>query len=258
MIQHAIAVLSVVPVRETTSHRSEQISQILFGETCTVLERKREWLKVRADYDGYEGWVQRSQLREISEKEKETMSQNTGVALEIASSATSSENTIPVVLGSSLPQFDGINFKIGKEKFIYNGQALTAEQQPNPQLLIEKIALKYVNAPYLWGGRSPFGIDCSGFAQVVFKCLGITLKRDAYQQAEQGVIVDFAQAAQLGDLAFFHNEEGKITHVGIVLKDQKIIHASGKVRIDTLDHFGIYDNERKKYSHQLKIIKRIL
>lgn len=258
MIYHAIAAISVVPVRESATHRSEQISQVLFGETCTVLERKREWLKVRVDYDGYEGWIQRSQLREISEKEKEAVHQNEGVALEIASTATSSENSVPIVLGSSLPQFDGINFRIGKEKFIYNGQALQAEQQPNSAMLIEKVAFKYLNAPYLWGGRSPFGIDCSGFSQVVFKCLGIVLKRDAYQQAEQGVVVDFVQAAQLGDLAFFHNEEGKVTHVGIVLKDQKIIHASGKVRIDTLDHYGIYDRERKKYSHQLKIIKRIL
>jgi cell wall-associated NlpC family hydrolase len=110
----------------------------------------------------------------------------------------------------------------------------------------------------MWGGRSPFGIDCSGFTQIIFKCIGISLKRDAYQQAEAGVVVDFIQSAELGDLAFFHNDEGKITHVGMVLKDQKIIHASGKVRIDTLDHYGIFDAEKKKYSHQLKIIKRVL
>lgn len=257
MQQHAIAVLSVTPLRAAASHPSEQVSQLLFGETATIIERKREWFKVRADYDGYEGWVQRFQVREIADKEYEQAQQNIGVALEIASTATSSEDTIPLVLGSSLPQFDGLNFRLCKEKFIYNGQALTSEQQPNTQLLIEKIALKYMNAPYLWGGRSPFGIDCSGFVQVVFKCLGIVLKRDAHQQAEQGVVVDFVQAAQLGDLAFFHNDEGRIIHVGIVLKDQKIIHASGKVRIDKLDHFGIYNTERKKYSHQLKIIKRI-
>jgi hypothetical protein len=253
----AICLLSVVPIRASFTHKSEQVSQMLFGETCQIIERKMEWFKVKTDYDDYEGWVQRAQLKELAKKDHDACLQQVGIALEIASNATSTETSIPILLGSSLPQFDGINFKILKEKFIYNGQSVQNEQQLN-SAFIEKIALKFLNAPYMWGGRSPFGIDCSGFTQIIFKCIGIQLKRDAYQQAEAGVVVDFIQSAELGDLAFFHNDEGKIIHVGMVLKDQKVIHASGKVRIDTLDHYGIFDAEKKKYSHQLKIIKRVL
>ncbi|HRG90423.1 MAG TPA: C40 family peptidase, partial [Chitinophagales bacterium] len=122
--------------------------------------------------------------------------------------------------------------------------------------VFERVAMRYLNAPYLWGGRSPFGIDCSGFTQVVFKFADVQLMRDAYQQAEQGAMVNFVEESQPGDLAFFSNDNGKIIHVGIVLKDQRIIHSSGKVRIDRLDHFGIYNADTKKYSHQLKVIKR--
>jgi hypothetical protein len=250
-----ITVLSVVPVRAQASHKSEQVSQLLFGETCTVMEKSKEWRKIRCDFDGYEGWVLAAQIRELAAKELSAATQNIGIALDIASTANSSDNSVPIVIGSSLPQFDGINFKIGKEKFIYNGQSIQPDQQLHVSL-IEKIALKYLNAPYHWGGRSPFGIDCSGLSQVVFKCVGIDLKRDAWQQAESGVVVDFVENSAIGDLAFFHNDEGKIIHVGIILKDNKIIHASGKVRIDTIDHYGIFNTETKKYSHQLKIVKR--
>ena len=156
-----------------------------------------------------------------------------------------------------MPNFDGINFKIGKEKFIYNGQAVMADQIRTVNML-EKVAMRYLHAPYLWGGRSPLGIDCSGFVQVLYKCIGISIPRDAYQQADIGKTVNFAEEATLGDLAFFNNEEGKITHVGMILKDKKIIHSSSMVRIDTFDHFGIFNADTKKYSHQLKIIKRIL
>jgi gamma-D-glutamyl-L-lysine dipeptidyl-peptidase len=254
-MSQSITVLSVVPVRAQASHKSEQVSQLLFGETCTVMEKSKEWRKIRCDFDGYEGWVLAAQIRELAAKELSAATQNIGIALDIASTANSSDNSVPIVIGSSLPQFDGINFKIGKEKFIYNGQSIQPDQQLHVSL-IEKIALKYLNAPYHWGGRSPFGIDCSGLSQVVFKCVGIDLKRDAWQQAESGVVVDFVENSTIGDLAFFHNDEGKIIHVGIILKDNKIIHASGKVRIDTIDHYGIFNTETKKYSHQLKIVKR--
>ena len=252
----AIAVLSVVPMRIQPNHRSEQVSQLLFGETCAVSEESKEWVKITGTHDAYGGWVLKTQLKDIAPKEYALANESNGVAIDVASSANSSENNITVLIGSSLPQFDGINFKIGKEKFIYTGQSLQTELQNFS--LIEKIAVKFLNAPYLWGGRTPFGIDCSGFTQVVFKCVGIQLRRDAWQQAEDGQIIDFVESARMGDLAFFHNDDGKIVHVGIILRDSKIIHASGKVRIDTLDHFGIFNVESKKYSHQLKIIKRYI
>lgn len=248
--------LSQIPVRSEPAHRSEQISQLLFGETFTINDLKDEWLKITCSWDNYEGWIAAGQCSYIPEKDFSAVNEgSSGMALDIASNVSSTSTSIPVLAGSTLPGFDGMNFRIGKEKFIYNGQALLQENQ-NPGVL-ERIALRYLNAPYLWGGRSPFGIDCSGFTQIVFKFCGIPLKRDAYQQAEQGSGINFIEETQTGDLAFFANDENRIVHVGIVLKDQRIIHASGKVRIDKLDHFGIYNTDLKKYTHQLKALKRL-
>ncbi len=249
-----ICKLSIVPIRKEPTHRSEQVSQLLFGESYTIInENQSNWVEIRCAWDGYEGWIDTAQHTPLNDNEPS----NEGIALETLCVASSSLSSISVLAGSSLPNFDGLNFKIGKEKFVYNGQALLPDTIKNTNLL-DKIAMRYLHAPYLWGGRSPVGIDCSGFTQVVFKFLAIALKRDAYQQAEQGLTLNFLEEAHPGDLAFFNNEEGKITHVGILLKDNRIIHASGKVRIDTIDHFGIYNADLKKYSHQLKIIKRIL
>ena len=254
-MKNGIALLSIIPVRNEPTHRSEQVTQLLFGETYTIINQQNNWAYISCTHDEYKGWIDLNQFHEISQREFEAIeSAENGIALELVSSATSGYHSIPILTGSRLPFFDGMNFEIAKEKFIYNGQAIQTSSRSTSHF--EKIAMRYLNAPYLWGGRSPFGIDCSGFTQVVYNCIGIALKRDAYQQAEYGSIVNFVEEAQPGDLAFFSNEEGKIIHVGIVLKDHRIIHASGKVRIDKLDHFGIFNADLKKYSHQLKIIKR--
>ncbi|MCW5909260.1 MAG: C40 family peptidase [Chitinophagales bacterium] len=254
-MKNGIAVLSVIPIRKEPTHASEQISQLLFGETYSISSTHETWLKITCNSDGYEGWIHNSQHTALADKDFTAIAENkAGIALELAFSASSSSYSVPVVCGSSLPGFDGVNFKIGKEKFIYNGQAVLPEAQNSS--VLERIALRYLNAPYQWGGRSPFGIDCSGFSQIVFKFCGYSLKRDAYQQAEQGTPLNFVEETQPGDLAFFANDENRITHVGIILKDHRIIHASGKVRIDKLDHYGIYNAETKKYSHRLKLIKR--
>lgn len=255
-MRYGIAKLSVVPIRKETAHRSEQVSQLLFGEIYEVIGQQGNWLNIRCHFDNYQGWIDENQHYELSDRDFNQIAGNDpGVAIELVSGASSSHQSISIVAGSSLPFFDGMNFKIGKEKFIYNGQAVQSDAKNVS--MFERVALKYLNAPYLWGGRSPFGIDCSGFTQVVYKSIGVKLLRDAYQQADQGSIINFVEEAQPGDLAFFNNEEGRITHVGIVLKDRRIIHASGKVRIDKLDHFGIYNETKEKYSHQLKILKRI-
>jgi hypothetical protein len=255
-MKHGVAILSIIALRKEASHRAEMVTQLLFGETYEVIQRQDNWLLVRCSYDNYEGWMNQTQHFGLSERDfNQILNNDSGIALEIVNSASSSNNSIPIVAASSLPFFDGMNFKIAKEKFIYNGQAIQSEAKNAS--LFERIALRYINAPYLWGGRSPFGIDCSGFTQVVFKFIGIPLLRDAYQQAGQGSVINFIEEIQPGDLAFFANGEGKIIHVGIALKDNRIIHASGKVRIDKIDHFGIYNAELKKYSHQLKVIRRI-
>jgi cell wall-associated NlpC family hydrolase len=178
------------------------------------------------------------------------------VSLELVQSAVSSEHHLPILLGSSLPHFDGLNFKLGKEKFVFNGQAVMPGTNGKVAVLA-KVVNKFMRAPYLWGGRSPFGVDCSGFTQVVFKTLGIRLPRDSHQQAACGNRVDFVPEAKAGDIAFFENKEGRIAHAGIIVDTGQIAHAYGHVRLDRLDHQGIYNNELKEYTHRLRVIKRL-
>jgi len=242
--------LSVSPLRKNNDDRSEMISQLLFGETCTILEKKKTWLKIICTHDRYEAWVDKKHITPI-----ESLFDSNHTTFEIAHNYIYKDLHIPLLLGSNLPQFDGLNFKIGKQKILFQG--ITLENNKENISKIKKIALKYLHAPYLWGGRSPFGIDCSGFSQLVYKFINIKLPRDAYQQAGIGNAIGFVAEARLGDLAFFGDDE-KITHVGIVLDENEIIHASGKVRIDRLDHLGIYNRELKKYTHKLRIVKRIV
>lgn len=257
-----ICAISLIPVRKEPSHRSEMVSQLLFGEGYDIVETKDSWLRIQIWHDDYEGWMDLSQHQPLSAKETSVLkdSKKSGIALEVVNSAAGPNRSIALVSGSTLPEFDGLNFRMAGEKFIYNGQSFQAEQllTLQPQATLERLALRYIHAPYLWGGRSPFGIDCSGLVQILFKCIGKKLPRDAYQQAELGTTLNFVEETQPGDLAFFNNNEGRITHVGLILKENQIIHASGKVRVDPLDHFGIFNPESKKYSHQLKILRRIL
>lgn len=258
-MEFGICDLSVVPVRAEPADKSEIISQLLFGETYKVVAGKPKWVKIKMTYDGYEGWIDKKQHLPVNSKYYEKLLKETvSVSLDVVNIAMSSDRQIPIAIGSTLPGFDGMNFRIKKEKFVYNGQAITLSNHYEYDKIIEKCVLRYLNAPYQWGGRSPFGIDCSGFTQMVFKLIGIPLKRDSYQQAGQGKTIDFIDTSKDGDLAFFENKEGKITHVGIILKNSRIIHASGKVRIDKIDHYGIYNEGTKKYSHKLKIIKRLI
>ena len=249
--------LSTLVLRKSPDHRSEMVSQLLFGETYDFTASDNHWSEIRCHYDGYTGWILTAQLSLLTDKEFAQIQKHTShIVLDLLAMTSSSSRSLPILAGSSLCNYDGINYNLGKNKYVFNGQAV-APSSGNFQNQLEKIALRYLEAPYLWGGRSPLGIDCSGFSQMVFKYFGIPLKRDAWQQAEQGFTVNFIEEANPGDLAFFHNEEGRIIHVGIIISERRIIHASAKVRIDTLDHFGIFQTETRKYSHQLKIIRRM-
>lgn len=241
-----ICTVPVCPIRSEPFHRSEQISQLLFGEVCEVLDTAPDFSRVRCLYDDYEGWCQTSQLLSINENSiKEKSILTTGWITEI----TFNSRPMRVPLGSSIG-VPGIDQSPLSESTWKEG-----EQPPNDEL-VKRFALLYLNTPYLWGGRSVFGVDCSGFCQTVFKFFGIKLQRDAYQQATQGEAIGFVQEARCGDLAFFDNAEGRITHVGIMLDQQTIIHSSGKVRIDKIDHTGITNVDTGTNTHQLRIIKR--
>lgn len=252
--------LSVVPGRIEPSDRSEQITQLLFGEHFKILRRQGGWLYIRCAYDQYECWIDAKQLQEISEETyNELESREITTSLELLYVLEDQENGhfLPVPIGCTLPYFDGHTCNLEGFEYKFDGQTNSVKHGRINQFIIEA-AWSYLNAPYLWGGRSPLGIDCSGFTQVVFKIGGIRLQRDAWQQAEQGTILGFIEEAGAGDLAFFDNVEGRITHVGILLGGGKIIHASGRVRIDSIDHQGIFNNETGTYTHNLRLIKRVI
>ncbi|MEO1514730.1 MAG: C40 family peptidase [Bacteroidota bacterium] len=253
-----ICPLSVVPLRSSSSDKSEMVSQLLFGEMIEYLEKKGSWRRVRCIWDNYIGWVDDHQIKPITHEEFERYSSQYAFSLELLQAAMGDGYYLPVTLGATLPNYDGIRFSLNGSSYTFSGQAIyPLEVKPTADLIL-KIARRYLYAPYLWGGRSPMGIDCSGFTQVIFKMVGINLARDAYQQVEHGQLIDFMEQAVAGDLAFFENNKKRITHVGIIMPEGQIIHASGRVRIDRIDHYGIFNEERQKYTHRLRVVKRVL
>ena len=257
----AVCHLSVVPIRAGASDKEEIVTQLLFGELVDILDApksKRNWCQVRCDWDGYEGWMDIRQLKRISEEDVDAYRSESAHCLDLTSILANNDHFLPVLMGATLPQYDGVNVHIGDKHYTFGGQAIRkGALEATPEIII-KLARRYLYAPYLWGGRSPFGIDCSGFTQIVYKMAGFRLRRDASQQVEQGRLIDFVDQAQAADLAFFENDKGRIVHVGIVMEGGFIIHAAGQVRIDKLDHYGIFNEERGIYSHKLRIIKRFL
>ncbi|RKE95446.1 C40 family peptidase [Ichthyenterobacterium magnum] len=249
-MQYGICNLSIVPLRFEPSDTSELVSQVLYGELFKVLERRKSWSKIRLAFDKYEGWIDNKQYQEISEENyKSIKNEDHILSIDLVEFIQDKNNrlyTIP--LGSSLNGIDLLDHS-------FEGNS-NSEKKPKDQLL--KTAFTYLNSPYLWGGKTPFGIDCSGFTQMVYKLNGYMLLRDASQQATQGLALSFIEESEPGDLAFFDNSDGDIVHVGIIMEDNYIIHAHGKVRIDRLDHSGIYNVDTKNHTHKLRVIKKII
>ena len=253
-----IAHLSVISVRARPSKRSELVSQLLFGEIFQVLEEEENWLKIQCIWDGQKGWVDQEHFLEITDKDVEKLKKEPAFALEITQAAMAKDYYLPLLIGSTLPNYDGINLKIKNKRYTYSGQAVLPHQlQPTAELAI-RIARKFLYAPECLGGRTPFGIDAPGLSQIVFKMMNIQLPRTAAKQAQCGKVVDFVSEAQSGDVAFFESNRNITNHVGIILPDSQIIHVSGKVRIDRLDHFGIFNIENNRYTHKLRVVKRLL
>jgi len=258
-MKYGICALSIVPCRLEPADTSEMVSQLLFGEIYRVLDERKNWVKVRAVHDGYESWVDRKQHYELRRDVFMALDKTPKIfSTELISllKANKDESFFPLVLGSMLPNFENHLTSFSGLTFDFDGDVQHRSQVSRDELI--DTAYLYLNAPYLWGGRTPFGIDCSGYSQIIYRMCGIDLPRDASQQAEVGDRLSFIEEATPGDLAFFDNKEGKITHVGILLGDNKIIHASGKVRVDRIDHQGIFNDEMRDYSHHLRLITRVI
>ena len=257
-MEYGIITQSVVSVRETPSEKSQMVNQLLFGDLFLIKSKKADWYLIETVYDNCEGWVFGMQATVIAESffQKAAESENHFVH-SLYGMAKGKNRYLPLLRGAQLPLWEEGNFQIEEEEYYYKKAVHLPPSSPTGSDIIN-VAKGYLEAPYLWGGRSPFGIDSSGLVQVVFKMNGIRLPRDASHQVENGEQILFVEAAHAGDIAFFESNDGTINHSGIILNGNRIIHAWGKVRIDSLDHQGIFNNELKAYTHRLRVVKSVL
>ena len=243
-----------VPLRSGPSHKSEMLSQILFGEKYTILDQSGKWLKIETIFDNYTGWIDMDHIQHSEYKDNAE-----GYVLNKPLLCFKKDKT-KIVLEPGCEIYDP-DFKNGS--FTAGGSIYITAPDFNESFIksadsLSDTAIKFINSPYIWGGRIPSGIDCSGLTQLVYKIHGMRIPRDSRQQAEVGETISFIDQSKPGDLVFFDNEKGHISHVGMIFSAGLIIHASGRVRIDAIDHQGIFKQETGKYSHRLRIIKRIL
>jgi gamma-D-glutamyl-L-lysine dipeptidyl-peptidase len=258
-MEKGICLLRIIPIRREPSEKSEMVSQLLFGEVYETDEITTGWLRIITELDGYSGWIDKRMFHTVSAEYYQRLSKGGyAVAAQITETLLTPEKeayTIPA--GSTLGYAgqDGI-FAIDSMPYRLIGQSNTATQKQSSGLI--ETARQFLNSPYLWGGRSPFGYDCSGFTQMVYKINGVRLPRDASQQASVGRIIDTVKEAARGDLVFFTGDKDQVVHVGLAMPPGKIIHCSGMVRIDALDEKGIFNNQVDQYTHRLHSIRRVI
>jgi hypothetical protein len=240
------------PLRKEASHRSEMVSQLLFGESCNILGAQDQWLRIICAQDGYEGWIQQMQVMAIDPDSGE----EEGLVTEWTAEILFEGFPMRIPLGSSLPGLREGMLHWGQHRIAFNGARWLPNREGSDKRQIARMAMRFMNTPYLWGGRSVFGIDCSGLTQTLFKFFAVRLLRDAHQQAEQADGQQIDKEWLPGDLAFFHDTEGRIVHVGMLLNNQEIIHASGMVRVDRLDGEGIIHAQTGERTHFLSLVKR--
>jgi len=257
----AIVLYSVVPVREEPKETAAQQTQLLFAQMVTVLEQQPRWLFIRNDEDGQRGWVDRKMLTLLTEEEQTELAKaDVQAMVKMPMAYAISRNngqTLPLCAGTRLPNYKEGQFELLGVVFGIDPQ-MVAEQ---PELLTQDNLLQvvrfFLNTPYLWGGKNALGMDCSGFSQIILSIFGRALARNASEQVLQGVAVASLKEAQAGDLAFFDHQDGKISHVGIVIDPTRVVHCSGRVKVEQLDDTGIWSVEcGNTYTHHLAGIRR--
>ena len=250
-MDYGICHLSIVPMRANPEDTSELVSQLLYGEIFKIIDQRKKWVKIRCAADDYSGWIDRKQYKALSAEDyTHALGRTPAYSGDLVDYASTANGMLkPLIVGSSVHNCDllGDTFE-GQKRLHSDGDA---------DLVIEQ-ALLYLGTPYLWGGKTPFGIDCSGLTQMVYRLSGTSIPRDAKDQALLGETLSFIEESTPGDLAFFDNAEGKITHVGLIMQDNYILHAHGEVRIDRLDQTGIFNTDRNIHTHKLRVIKKIL
>ncbi len=258
-MKNGICLIAIAAVRMHPDHKSEMVTQLLFGERFFILDKTSDWLAVELAMDHYRGWVARNQVEMLGDTEVE-MLEKAGHMVTMEHMAVVKEmvsgNHFLLSAGSSLYANNGKSLTVCGKTFQYQGETISAKQSSGDSLA--RYAQLFLHTPYLWGGRSAFGIDCSGFVQIVCKMAGIPMARDASVQANSGENIHLINESLPGDLFFFDNTGEEITHTGILLGNDRIIHAHGKVRIDRVDHQGIFNTDTNTYSHRLRLIKRII
>lgn len=283
---YVVNTCTVTPVRQEPSEGSEQLTQLLFGEVCEVLDRLPRWTKIRSTLDGQEGWVDFKMLEHVGDevirrlgdeamrreaKGDEAMGR-VAVPMAIATDMETGAELM-LTLGTRLPNYAHGTFEVLDKQYLINPDcvydlegSLQDDRLASPTGVkgedVCAVAQRLLNAPYLWGGKNAMGMDCSGFTQVVYGVFGVNLLRNAREQMTQGEVVVSLAEAQPGDLAFFDHADRdpkatNISHVGLLLDNQTIIHCSGKVHIDMIDEQGIHlaDGE---LTHHLVQIRRYL
>ena len=255
---YAIGRYTAAAIREKPRVNAVMSSQLLLGEPVSLLEAGKTFSHIRCCDDDFEGYVRTDQLLSVDERTFRLQRDKPAFALELYSTILGEKAGLPITFGARLPEYDGIRLRHGEQVFSYSGQAALSEDLRTDAELLIRFARRWLYTPQLSGGRTPTGIDAAGLIQLVTRLINVRLPRTAEAMSHSGEMVDFVVQAQPADLAFFDNRKGQIDHVGLLLPDSQILHVNDRVRIDAVDHYGIFNYELGRYTHRLRIVKRLL